>query len=156
MKPFFLPPAFSILSSAHISHSTSSTTLSHRVSCSCANMTLAQMHTCHPFPFTNGSGEHRSYSYVSHEEEEEAYHSGGIYVHKIERGPSRMSEPIRPHVNDVLLGRGGKNNQHSGNEKLREIARGHSDDYRTSTKKGKSYISRQLVQKMRELTPPSR
>ena len=34
-----------------------------------------------------------------------------------------MSKKIEPHENDILMGRGGKNNQHSGNEKLRQIAR---------------------------------
>ena len=63
---------------------------------------------------------------------------------------------IQPHENDVLMGRGGKNNQHSGNEKLREIARIHCEEYRLSTKKGKSQISRNLVQYMRDLDPPAR
>uniref|UniRef100_A0A7S3DZ12 DUF6824 domain-containing protein n=1 Tax=Entomoneis paludosa TaxID=265537 RepID=A0A7S3DZ12_9STRA len=52
--------------------------------------------------------------------------------------------------------RGGKNNQHSGNEKLRMLARGESANYRVSTKKGKSAISRDIVQKMRDLKPPAR
>lgn len=63
---------------------------------------------------------------------------------------------INPHVNDVLMGRGGKNNQHSGNEHLRQIARVESERYRLSTKKGKSAISRQLVKQMRDLNPPAR
>lgn len=63
---------------------------------------------------------------------------------------------IQPHENDVLMGRGGKNNQHSGNETLREIARIHCEEYRLSTKKGKSQISRNLVQYMRDLDPPAR
>ncbi|KAL7566056.1 hypothetical protein ACA910_009843 [Epithemia clementina (nom. ined.)] len=65
-------------------------------------------------------------------------------------------EPITVHENDVLMGRGGKNNQHSGNEKLRELAREQSANYRESTKKGKSSISRDLVQKMRDMVPPAR
>eukprot|EP00523_Entomoneis_sp_CCMP467_P010803 CAMPEP_0168725362 /NCGR_PEP_ID=MMETSP0724-20121128/4113_1 /TAXON_ID=265536 /ORGANISM="Amphiprora sp., Strain CCMP467" /LENGTH=448 /DNA_ID=CAMNT_0008772141 /DNA_START=139 /DNA_END=1485 /DNA_ORIENTATION=- len=69
-----------------------------------------------------------------------------------------MGEPesVKVHENDVLMGRGGKNNQHSGNEKLRQFARLESSNYRESTKKGKSAISRDLVQKMRDLKPPSR
>ena len=63
---------------------------------------------------------------------------------------------IEPHENDILMGRGGKNNQHSGNEKLRELARGHCEEYQQSTKKGKSNISRILVQQVRELDPPAR
>jgi len=71
-------------------------------------------------------------------------------------GFSSMSAPIRPHENDVLMGRGGKNNQHSGNEKLRGMARLEGENYRKSSKKGKSYISRQLVQRVRSLNPPGR
>lgn len=68
-----------------------------------------------------------------------------------------INEPlINPHENDVLMGRGGKNNQHSGNEKLRQLAKLQSTNYRESTKKGKSKISRELVQCMRELHPPAR
>jgi hypothetical protein len=63
---------------------------------------------------------------------------------------------VEPHENDVLMGRGGKNNQHSGNEKLRLIARLHGEAYRKSTKKGKSDLSRKLVMKVRELHPPAR
>ncbi|KAL7581548.1 hypothetical protein ACA910_022112 [Epithemia clementina (nom. ined.)] len=63
---------------------------------------------------------------------------------------------ISPHENDVLMGRGGKNNQHSGNEKLRKLARGYCSKYRVSSKKGKSSISRQIVQQMRDLQPPAR
>lgn len=52
--------------------------------------------------------------------------------------------------------RGGKNNQHSGNEKLRQYAKEEGANYRCSTKKGKSAISRDLVQKMRDLNPSAR
>uniref|UniRef100_A0A7S1USB0 DUF6824 domain-containing protein n=1 Tax=Grammatophora oceanica TaxID=210454 RepID=A0A7S1USB0_9STRA len=63
---------------------------------------------------------------------------------------------IVPHENDVLMGRGGKNNQHVGNEKLRALARGQSENYRMSSKKGKSYISRELVKDVRNMSPPGR
>ena len=56
----------------------------------------------------------------------------------------------------VLMGRGGKNNQHSGNEKLRGFARKVCEKYKASTKKGKSNISRELVLKVREQNPPGR
>lgn len=68
----------------------------------------------------------------------------------------RMTNIEQPHENDVLMGRGGKNNQHIGNEKLREVARGRCDDYRQATKKGKSEISRELVRIVRDMTPPGR
>lgn len=63
---------------------------------------------------------------------------------------------ITPHVNDVLMGRGGKNNQHSGNERLRKLARRHTEKYKTASKKGKSALSRELVQEVRDLDPPAR
>lgn len=68
----------------------------------------------------------------------------------------KMEGISRPHENDVLMGRGGKNNQHSGNEKLREIARDRVQAYCSASKKGKSEISRELVGVVRSLTPPGR
>jgi hypothetical protein len=50
----------------------------------------------------------------------------------------------------------GKNNQHSGNDQLRALAREQCQNYRHSSKKGKSYISRELVRAVRELNPPGR
>jgi hypothetical protein len=67
-----------------------------------------------------------------------------------------MSAKIEPHRNDVLLGRGGRNNQHSGNEKLREIAKLECEEYRIASKKGKSNISRGLVDQMTALSPSGR
>lgn len=61
-----------------------------------------------------------------------------------------------PHENDILMGRGGKNNQHIGNEKLRQLARLQSKNYQTASKKGKSSISRDLVQQVRNMNPPGR
>lgn len=66
------------------------------------------------------------------------------------------SEEIQPHENDILMGRGGRNNQHVGNEKFRGFARLESDNYRIASKKGKSNISRELVKKARRLDPPGR
>jgi len=66
------------------------------------------------------------------------------------------SEHMEPHGHDVLMGRGGKNNQWCGNEKLRTMARSQAENYRMSSKKGKSYISRELVRRVRELDPPGR
>jgi len=42
---------------------------------------------------------------------------------------------ISPHDNDVLMGRGGKNNTHVGNEKLRGMARAMREVYIKSRKK---------------------
>ena len=63
---------------------------------------------------------------------------------------------MEPQGYDVLMGRGGKNNQWRGNEKLRAMARTQAENYRMSSKKGKSYISRELVRRARELDPPGR
>jgi hypothetical protein len=57
---------------------------------------------------------------------------------------------------DVLMGRGGKNNQYIGNEKLRVLARKRSREYQIATKKGKSQISRELVDAIRLSSPPGR
>lgn len=70
--------------------------------------------------------------------------------------PAVRQEIISPHGNDVLMGRGGKNNQHKGNENLSDMARLMRDDYKASAKKGKSDMSRDLVQQVRDLTPPGR
>ena len=73
------------------------------------------------------------------------------------KGDDEMSNrKVEPHENDVLMGRGGKNNAHIGNEKLRQIARSECEAYRMSSKKGKSIISRKLVQAVREMSPPGR
>ena len=52
--------------------------------------------------------------------------------------------------------KGGKNNRHVGNEKLRDMARGEVEKYKVSTKKIKSAISRDIVKKVRNLDPPGR
>lgn len=64
--------------------------------------------------------------------------------------------PIVPHENDILLGRGGNNNQHTGNQKLRELARVYSYNYQISSKKGKANLARELVKQIHILTPPGR
>ena len=63
---------------------------------------------------------------------------------------------IIPHENDILLGRGGKNNQHIGNEQLRTIARTQIGKYKTSSKKRKSYIVRKIVSYIKSLDPQGR
>lgn len=62
----------------------------------------------------------------------------------------------KPNVNDVLLGRGGRNNQWSGNETLREMARTMAAHYSAAPKRNKPAIAMLLVQKIRALTPPGR
>jgi hypothetical protein len=70
--------------------------------------------------------------------------------------PTAYGAILEPHENDVLMGRGGRNNQHSGNEKLRQFARAQKENYRHASKKEKSAISRLLVRQMHELDPPAR
>jgi hypothetical protein len=62
----------------------------------------------------------------------------------------------KPNVNDVLLGRGGRNNQWSGNETLREMARTMATHYSAAPKRNKPAIAMLLVQKIRALTPSGR
>lgn len=42
----------------------------------------------------------------------------GGYAHTSRK---MVFQPVIPHDNDILMGRGGKNNQHCGNEKLRQV-----------------------------------
>ena len=51
-------------------------------------------------------------------------------------------EHIRTTANDVLLGRGGNNHSHCGNEQLRQIANARVDDYIVAKKNQKAVISR--------------
>lgn len=62
----------------------------------------------------------------------------------------------KPNVNDVLLGRGGRNNQWTGNETLRELARTMASAYSAAPKRNKPAIAMLLVQKIRALTPSGR
>mmetsp|Transcript_42537 Transcript_42537/g.102509 ORF Transcript_42537/g.102509 Transcript_42537/m.102509 type:complete len:516 (+) Transcript_42537:2110-3657(+) len=68
----------------------------------------------------------------------------------------KMRDIVNPTKNDVLMGRGGKNNQWTGNEKLREIARTRAAEYAVASKRAKSQISRELVEDIRLLSPPGR
>lgn len=63
---------------------------------------------------------------------------------------------IVPHSNDVLLGRGGNNNKHIGNEQLRLLAKSLAAEYSKASKKQKSNMSRDIVRHIRNLTPPGR
>ena len=64
--------------------------------------------------------------------------------------------PIVPHHNDVILGRGGKSHLHPGNEQLRQMAFVFRKVYVTSSKKGKSQLSRDLIKQVHALNPPGR
>ncbi|CAB9512690.1 Nitrilase family, member 2 [Seminavis robusta] len=64
--------------------------------------------------------------------------------------------PITPTENDVLMGRGGKNNLHIGNEKLRAMARAKVSVYANADKKDKSNMSLSLVAEVHALSPAGR
>ena len=64
-----------------------------------------------------------------------------------------MSPPINFLFHSLLAG---KNNQWSGNEKLRQIARTRAAEYAVASKPTKSQISREMVGAMRSLSPPGR
>lgn len=63
---------------------------------------------------------------------------------------------VAPHENDVLLGRGGKNNRWSGNEMLRTLAKDMADRYAQAHKRDKPGLAWVLVTQMRQLNPPAR
>lgn len=63
---------------------------------------------------------------------------------------------VMPHENDILFGRGGKNNKHVGNERLRQMARDSIFTYKAASKKGKSQISRSIVSAIHNLRPSGR
>jgi hypothetical protein len=73
-----------------------------------------------------------------------------------DNGTTTLGGIMIPHENDVLLGRGGNNNKHSGNNQLRAFARDLVLQYVKSSKKGKSHLSRLLVKQVREMNPPGR
>jgi hypothetical protein len=63
-----------------------------------------------------------------------------------------------PNNNDVLCGRGGRINAHSGNVQFREIVQSRKADYLSDkTKKlEKAHIASAIVRQIREAHPPGR
>ena len=58
--------------------------------------------------------------------------------------------------NDVLLGRGGKRNQHPGNGNLRLMATKYSSIYRAALKREKPAIAQLLVHLVKSMKPSGR
>jgi hypothetical protein len=58
--------------------------------------------------------------------------------------------------NDVLLGRGGKKSQHTGNEKLRLMATKYTSFYRNALKREKPAIALLLVHLVQSMKPSGR
>ena len=117
----------------------------------------------HPSPYVvTGSGYKRHFNYYSdvnyppYDFDQYSQHNEK-HCHSWLGWPSMPTQvTIEPHNHDVLLGRGGRNNQHTGNNILRQFGRVQGENYRVASKKGKSAISRLLVRQMRELNPPAR
>lgn len=61
-----------------------------------------------------------------------------------------------PGSNDVLLGRGGGTNNHSGNVRFRILVAGHKLRYLAANKMEKPAVAREVVAIWRGLTPPGR
>ena len=61
-----------------------------------------------------------------------------------------------PHPHDVLCGRGGGTNSHSGNARYRNIVTDNKPQYITCAKKDKINVSKSIVEKIRTQNPPGR
>ena len=68
--------------------------------------------------------------------------------------------PIRnipnPTENDILCGRGGGTNAHSGNIKFRRLVAAHKLRYLAASKSDKPNVARDVVKEWRGMTPPGR
>lgn len=61
-----------------------------------------------------------------------------------------------PGPNDILLGRGGGTNSHSGNVKFRKLVAAHKLRYLAATKADKPSVARDVVREWRSMDPPGR
>jgi hypothetical protein len=79
------------------------------------------------------------------------------YVHTNKEEKEEAADVIRTTENDVLLGRGGNNHSHCGNEQLRRMANARVDDYIAATKKQKAAISKEILHQIQMvMEPPGR
>lgn len=76
------------------------------------------------------------------------------YLHKNEEVNEEAADTIRTTENDVLLGRGGNNHSHCGNEQLRRMANARVDDYIAATKKQKAAISKEILHQIQKIMEP--
>jgi len=67
-----------------------------------------------------------------------------------------MESVIEINDNDVLCGRGGVTNSHSGNRRFRDLVKAHQPAYVTSAKLEKANISLKIVNIIRHCNPPGR
>ena len=63
---------------------------------------------------------------------------------------------MKPHRNDVLMGRGGKNNTHVGNKQLRKLAKDRAQEYLDCPRLDKQIIFSDLVATVKRMDPPGR
>jgi len=67
-----------------------------------------------------------------------------------------LAEVMKPGPHDVLLGRGGGTNNHSGNIKFRKLVNEHKMRYLACSKVDKPKVAREVVQLWRKMSPPGR
>ena len=72
--------------------------------------------------------------------------------------PRGIGPTIHPNVNDVLCGRGGRINSHSGNIQFREITASLKKEYlaKTTKKLEKAHIAAKIIYEIRSMEPPGR
>ncbi|CAB9510724.1 expressed unknown protein [Seminavis robusta] len=104
-------------------------------------------HPVYPFGYTTSAPHSRGYLYppmpqFSQPQQQEAQ--------------NQTTMTITVHDNDILMGRGGKNNMHIGNEKLRQLARAKASKYIKADKREKSLMSLDLVAQVHAMTPAGR
>ena len=71
-------------------------------------------------------------------------------------GPDGTVTIRKPGVHDVLLGRGGGTNNHTGNVKFRQLVKDHKMRYLACSKVEKPKVAREVVELWRKLDPPGR
>ena len=67
-----------------------------------------------------------------------------------------MTNITQPGVNDILCGRGGGTNAHSGNIKFRKLVAAHKLRYLAASKAEKPTVARDVVREWRAMDPPGR
>lgn len=70
--------------------------------------------------------------------------------------PAYLTNVVKPGVHDVLCGRGGGTNNHSGNVKFRQLVNEHKITYLAASKVEKPKVAREVVKLWRALDPPGR
>lgn len=83
-------------------------------------------------------------------------HEGGMGVGAADAYRYPHTNINNPHANDVLCGRGGLSNSHVGNISWRKLISENQQEYLTLSKRDKSYLSRKIVNSIRNENPPGR